>query len=306
MIRAVAIAVVAGLLATGAVVPAGAQAFAGAGAAPVTVAGETITESDAFTFMRGLYGAAHRRESPPLDTVEKSPAAMPPDAPLVSYQGRQPGPPAKQLILITSDSKSTTGRAFELAYLAALVIAVMDNGDAGRTLQSIYARTPSDRASRLALGASFARAFTVLSDRKAARAAGDAAWIKKNVITGTTRAAAYHMLESRGLTAYNSAFVKGRSIPAARPDPRHPLAGATCDMSDQESGAWPTMNQPLPKLTGACAVKHRKPVPNPTAEIYLDGAFNIVCSWSTPVTIAFDRRDRVTAVRVKELAGGCL
>ncbi len=266
---------------------------------------QTITKSDISAFMNGLFGLRRRPRSPQIHAVSKDPAAMPSEAPLVSYQGRNLGPPARQVIWMSTAQKSRADPRYGEAYLAALALAVMDNGDAGRTLQAIYARTPRDRASRQALGNAFARAFKAVSDQSAALAADEAAWIPQHVVPGTTRAAAYHMLKSKGLTAYNWAFVKGKPISAVGPA-KHRLVFAGCDTGDWSSGAWPYMNEPLPKQEGFCALDRRyKPMPNPDAELDLAGAFDVDCGWSTHIVITFNRSDRVATVKVDKPTVGC-
>jgi hypothetical protein len=251
----------------------------------VAIDGKTITKSDVLAVMRGLYRASGHRSSAQIQWVPKVPAAMPSDAPLVSYQGKVTGPRARRVIWMSE------------------ALAVMDNGDGGPTFQAIYARTPRDRASRQALGDSFARAFKAVSEEHAAFAAGEAVWIHEHVVPGTSRSAAYHLLKSRGLTAYNSAFVKGKSIPARG----NPPVGPSCVWGDPSSGAWPTMNQPLPKQEGACASRvGSRPMPNPYVELALDGAFNMICAWSTRIVITFNHDDRVAAVKVGKPDAACL
>jgi hypothetical protein len=265
--------------------------------------GQTISEKDILEFTKGVYGlwSPHSRE---IQEVSKDPRAMPSDSPLVSYRGREPGPSPRQIIWTSSAAEAKNGKSYYEAYVAALALAVMHDGNAGRTLQAIYARTPRTRAARRALAEAIVRAFTAVSDRKEARAADDAVWIPKHIVPGTTRADAYGMLKSRGLTAYNGAFVKGKAIPARE----HPHVGAGCEAGDKSAGAWPYMNEPVPKQDGLCAEMYgtRKAMPNPDAELELDGGFDLGCGHSTDVVITFDRHDRVAMVKVGKRRTSCI
>ena len=264
--------------------------------------GQTISEKDIRAFANGVYGlwSPHSQQ---IQEVSKDPRAMPSDAPLVSYQGKDPGPPPRQIIWTSTAPQAKDDTRYYEAYVAALALAVMEKGDAGPTLQAIYARTPRNRGSRQALAKSVAGAFKAVSDRREARAADDAVWIPKHVVPGTTRAAAYSMLKSRGLTAYNGSFVKAKPIPSRE----HPHVGAGCEAGDRSRGAWPYMNEPLPKQEGACAdLSVRRPMPNPDAELELDGGFDLGCGHTTAVVITFDRNDRVARVKVDKPRTGCI
>lgn len=271
----------------------------------VEVNGQEIGSGDLDAFISGYYQP--KAGSPPMKTIVKDPSAMPSDAPYASYQGRGAGPPPVEVIWVSSAigamHRPEEKRAAEDQYMAAAVLALMDAGNAGPALQAIYAKTPADRPSRLALGLSFARAFQAASDQSAAFAASQAEWIRKNIPPGMTRAAAYTLLKSKGLTAYNWAFVKGKPIP-----PSHGSSGG-CDATDWASAAWPYKGEPLPKEQGGCAdlTANRPPsIPNPDAELELSGAFDVACGWTTDVTIAFDDADRVKTVRVDRPHPVCL
>jgi hypothetical protein len=271
----------------------------------VQVDGQQIGSRDIEAFISGYYQP--KAGSPRMKTIVKDPSAMPPDAPYASYQGREPGPPPVEVVWVSSAIGSMhhleEERAADEQYMAAAGLAVMDAGNAGSALQAVFAKTPSDRASRLALGLSFARAFQSASDQSAAFAASQAEWIRTNISLGTTRAAAYTLLKSKGLTAYNWAFVKGRPIP-----PSHGSTGG-CDATDWASAAWPYKGEPLPKEQGGCAdltANRPRSIPNPDADLELSGAFNVACGWTTDVVIAFGDDDRVKAVRVDAPHSECL
>jgi len=254
----------------------------------VAVQGQAITWSDILGFFNGVFSPKLR-----LQRVEKEAAEMPPDAPLVSYQGRTRGTPFYEIIWI---SKSPRADVFSDSYVAAIALAVLDAGNAGPTFQAIYAKAPPDRASRLTLGDAIAKALTSASDQSAEYAANQADWIRVHIVRGITRAAAYAMLKSRGVVAYNWMYVKGK-----------PISLVGCSTMDQSSGAWPYKNEPLPVQRGVCAENHpTKPIVNPNAEIELDGAFNLGCSWKTQIVIKFDNHDRVTNVSIDKPLQGCL
>lgn len=244
---------------------------------------------------------------------------MPADARYVSYQGRDPGPPPVEIFWISTDIRSLSlpGPQYDEKtnvsndqYVAATALAVMDAGDAGPTLQAVYARTPSDRASRIELGESVARALQAASDQSAAFAWEEAEWIRSNLAPGVTRTTAYEMLMSKGLTAYNWSFIKGRPIP---PPPRtsgNTIIGGGCDTSDLSSGAWPYQGEPLPSQQGVCAEIFANHPPestrNPEARLELAGAFSLNCAWPIYVIIRFDDSDRVKAVQIDKPRSICL
>jgi hypothetical protein len=280
----------------------------------VAVLGQPIEWKDIWAFMAGLYKSPP--DSPQIKTVWKAPTAMPSDAPYVSYEGRDSGPRPTEVIWAIRSSPTWTsdpnfeqkGKVLNNEYVAAVALAVMDAGNAGATLQAIYAQTSSDRASRLALGNAVAQALQSASDQAAAFTASDADWIRAHIVPGMTRTAAYEMLKSKGLIAYNWAFVKGRAIPA--PAAPAPAIGGGCDMSDASSGAWPYKGQPLPKQEGVCAQWSADHPPkssaNPEARLELEGAFNLSCSWSTYIEIRFRDDDRVKDVQIDEPRSTCL
>lgn len=278
----------------------------------VTVQGKEIDWADIDAFMRSVY-AQHRR-LPEISEVRKEPTAMPPDARYVSYQGRDPGPPLTEIVWISADARpfadprviGSARQAYD-EYAAAMALAVMDDGGAGPTLEAIYANTPADRKDRLALGASFAKALADASDQTAAFAAEEVHWIHSHVVPGMTRSAAYDALRSRGLTAYNRAFIKGKPTP---PIPgsagQAPIIG--CSWTDQTSGAWPYRGEPLPEQEGSCArMLARQPasIPNPDAVVTLGGPFNLGCSWSTRIVLSFGDDDRVKAVDIDKSRPTC-
>jgi hypothetical protein len=156
-----------------------------------------------------------------------------------------------------------------------------------------------------ALTASAALQFA--SDHNAAYAVSEARWVRANIVPGMTRAAAYRMLKSEGLTAFNSAFVKGRAIPATSPDPRYPLNGAGCEYPDAADGNWPYKGEYLPKQEGACALSRpTTSEANPDAYIELPGEFNMACAWRTYITVKFDESDRIRTVHVGAATPTCL
>lgn len=261
-------------------------------------------------FMRGLYGNQKTFE---IKSIPKAPADMPPDTPYVSYQGREPGSPTVQIIWISTatansrDEENTQG--VEDEYVAATALAVMDAGNAGPTLQTLYAKTPNDRKAHLALGLSFAQAWHAASDQSAAFAAGQATWVQTHVIPGMTRSAAYDLVKIKGLTAYNYSFIKGKAIPPQSDSTGHVITGGGCDMSDKSSAAWPYQGELVPSREGACAeyfASKPKSIPNPDAELNLPGAFNIACGWSTRIVITFTEADRVKAVDIGQPRSTCL
>ena len=153
---------------------------------------------------------------------------------------------------------------------------------------------------------SVSTALQIASNHRASYADSKARWIRASIVPGMSRAVAYQMIKSEGLTAYNSAFVKGRPIPAPSPDPRNPLNGTGCEY-DTSSGDWPYKNEPLPKQEGACTLNELfGPKTRPDADIELPGAFNIACSWLTEITIAFDESDRITTVNVGTPSPVCM
>jgi hypothetical protein len=268
----------------------------------VSVLGQPFEWKDIWAFMGGLYKP--HPDSPQIKIVRQAPAAMPSDAPYVSYQGRDPGPPPTEVIWMAESAPASAtdpndAKAMNDQYAAAAALAAMDAGNAGPALQAIYAKTPSDRESRLALGNSFAEALRSASGQAAAFSANEADWIRTHIAPGTTRAAAYEMLKSRRLTAYNRAFVKGK-----------PATGGSCDLTDRLSGAWPYKGEPLPKQEGACASWFFPNPPtsasNPEAQLELSGAFNLYCGWSTYIEIRFNDDDRVKEVQIDEPRPTCL
>ncbi len=308
-----------GLLVSAAPVAALAQVQAQA-PVQVVVQGRTIGMSDIMSFVQGLYGKQGLlgpEGSIKIETVTKSPDAMPSDAPYVSYQGREPGPPPLEIIWISSAARpihvdpsfEQIAQRVDQEYVAAAALAVMDAGKAGATLNAIYLSTPANLQARLALGKSFAQAFRSAGDQTAAFAAAQAKWISSNIVPGTPRSVAYEMLKAKGLTAYNYDFVKGKPVPPPpSQDPGHVIIGAGCDMSDNSSGAWPYQGESLPKQEGVCAEVAGRPksIPNPNAEITLSGAFNLYCGWTTDVVITFTETDRVKAVSVADPRSVCM
>jgi hypothetical protein len=283
----------------------------------VRVLGEPIGWDDIGDFLTGVYKP--NPQSPGRKILWKSPSDMPADARYVWYQGRDPGPPPVESIWISTDAISlpTSEPQYDEKtklsneqYVAATALAVMDAGNAGPTLQAIYARSPSDRASRLELGKSVARALQTASDQSAAFAAGEAAWIRSHIVAGVPRVTAYEMLKSKGLTAYNWAFIKGKPIPPPPRSSENSVIGGGCDTSDISSGAWPYQGEPLPGRQGVCAQIFASHPPesirNPEARLELAGAFNLTCSWSIDVIIRFDDSDRVTYVQVEKPRSICI
>lgn len=283
----------------------------------VRLQGEPIGWDDIWDFLKGVHKPSP--QSPGSEIVWKTPSAMPADARDVSYQGRDPGPPPVELIWISTDVRdlSTADPQYDEKtkisneqYVAATALAVMDAGDAGPTLQAIYARTPSDRASRLELGKSVARALQTASDQSAAFAAGEAEWIRSNIVAGVPRVTAYEMLKSKGLTAYNWAFIRGKPIPPPPRTSENAVIGGGCDTSDISSGAWPYQGERLPSRQGICAQIFASHPPestrNPEAQLELAGAFNLNCSWSVDVIIRFDDSDRVKSVQVNKPRSICI
>jgi hypothetical protein len=201
-------------------------------------------------------------------------------------------------------------KAMNDEYVAAAALAVMDAGNAGTTLQTIYAKTSSDRASRLALGKAFEEAVQSASNQAAAFTAREADWIRTHIVPGTTRVAAYEMLKSKGLTAYNWAFVKGKPMRAPETSaPDHPTIGGACSTIDASSGAWPYKGELLPKQEGVCAHladNRPKSLSNPEAQLELGGAFNLYCGWSTYIEIRFNDDDRVKEVQIDKPRSTCL
>jgi len=271
----------------------------------VAVSGETIGWDDIRDFLTGVSKPNHQSTGSKI--IWKKPSEMPADARYVSYEGRDPGPPPVELIWISTDVRSLSSHE---QYVAATALAVMDAGDAGPTLQAIYARSPSDRASRLELGKSVARALQTASDQSAAFAAGEAQWIRSNIVPGVRRATAYEMLKSKGLTAYNWSFIKGKSIPPPPRSSENVVIGGGCDTSDISSGEWPYQGEPLPSQQGVCAQIFASHPPestrNPEAQLDLAGAFNLNCAWSTDVIIRFDDTDRVKSVQVDKPRSICM
>jgi len=171
-------------------------------------------------------------------------------------------------------------------------------------------KSPSDRASRLELGKSVARALQTVSDQSAAFAAGEAEWIRSNLVPGVARVTAYEMMKSQGLTAYNWSFIKGKSIPAPPRSSENVFIGGGCDTSDISSGEWPYQWEPLPTQPGVCAQIFAGHPPestrNPEAQSEIAGAFNLNCAWSIDVIIRFDDSDRVKSVQVDKPRSICV
>lgn len=135
-------------------------------------------------------------------------------------------------------------------YVAATALAVMDAGNAGPTLQALYAQTPNDRKAHVALGLSVAQALREASDQSAAFAEGQASWIFSHVVPGMTRSGAYELLRTEGLTAYNYFLVKGKPIPPQSDSTGDAKTGGGCDTSDKSSGAWPYQGETVPSQEG--------------------------------------------------------
>jgi hypothetical protein len=173
----------------------------------VTVQGRAIDWADISAFTRAIN--PHIPQSFLIRLITKVPADMPSDARYVSYQGKDPGSPSTGIVWISSDARPFADTrvvpsaqvAYE-QYVAAIVLAVMDGGTAGPTLEAIYASTPANRADRLALGESFAKALEAVSNQSAAFASNETQWIRSHIIPGMTRSAAYQMLRSQEITAY--------------------------------------------------------------------------------------------------------
>jgi hypothetical protein len=279
----------------------------------VTVQGRAIGWADIDAFTRAVNALNY--QPLPIRVIKKEPTDMPSDARYVSYQGREPGSAPTEIIWISSDARPfadpralvSSQRAYE-EYVVAMALAVMDDGTAGSTLEAIYTSTPANRADRFALGESFAKALATASDESVAFASKEAQWIRSHITPGMTRAAAYKMLRSQGLTAYNYAFVKGLAIPRVVTNANRVVLAGGCDRSNPSSGAWPYQREPLPKQEGACAQMFaRTPasIPNPDADVTLGGAFNLACSLSTRIVLSFTIDDRVKAVNVGEPTQTC-
>ena len=234
----------------------------------VSVQGPTITMKDIGEFMQGAYATGDLQ----LTFVEKPSSQMPPDTPYADYRGRS-GKPPKEIVWVLSPAEYTDSATpvpspvpDQLAWMhdtatdalvAAIVLAVMDSGRAGRALQSLYAETPSDRDARLALGRSVVHAFAALSDQQASDAVAQTTWIATNVKPGASRAEAYAFLKSKGFVAYNTAYVhvKGGTVERSTN-----AVTVRCDnTSDRSSANWPYRNEPLPKVeAGPCADLQRE------------------------------------------------
>jgi hypothetical protein len=277
----------------------------------VAIGGRQITMMDIGLFQRGMYSQA----VPHIRQIDKPPSEMPADSPYVSFQGRDAGPPVAEIIWLSTGDRDPNAPEAEVrkmneAYVGAMALAIMDAGRAGSTLQAVFANTPSDRTSRLALGAAVARAFSTASDQSAAYAASEADWIKAHLVPGTSRDAAYDMLRSRNLVAYNTDYAKVIEQPEKFTSSGESL-GRTCDMNaDRASGNWPYQNEALPKWEGACADLHpgRHFTAEPDANVMLWGGFTVVppCGCHTLVTITFDAQDRVKAVSLDKPRCPCL
>jgi len=276
----------------------------------VSVGDRQITMMDIILFEQGMYSQA----TPKIQQVQKRPTEMPPDSPYVSYQGRDAGPPEIETIW-----ESTATRNPNLSYaaskkvakelVAAMALALMDAGRAGPMLQAIYASTPSDRASRLALGAAIAQAFVTAGVQGAAYAASEAAWIREHLVPGTSRDAAYEVLRSKNLVAYNFDYIKAIGQPE-KFLPSGESLGTACDLqTNRTSGNWPYRNEPLPNREGACAgIPRAAFTPEPDAHVMLWGAFSVMptCGCRTEVTITFDAQDRVNAVQADKPRCPCV
>jgi hypothetical protein len=259
----------------------------------VAVNGQPISRDDIRALVKGAFAARPQQ-------VPKEPAAMPSDAPLVFYAGHG-------TIWVSKTVDADLGafarempaqQPAEDAFVAAVALAAMDAGTAGKPWQDIYRQVSSDEASRLAFGKSIAEALKTASDQSAAFAADQSAWIQSQIAPGTTRDRAYAMLKSRGLVAYNPAFEQSRAIGDSACLP--PL--------DPNSGNWPYQNEPVPKNTGACALMNgeTKPMPNPDAMVKLGGAFGLGCEEATLTTINFGADDRVSKVTIDKLSPSCI
>lgn len=147
--------------------------------------------------------------------------------------------------------------------------------------------------------------FQAASSRAAADAERTAEEIRTHVVAGETRTEVYRFLRGAGLTPYDYRFVRGTTI--SGPDPKRPRDGIGCDLSARAGGAWPYRNEPLPRQPAGCEAEAVSgPVPEPDAELELGGGFDISCGWNTQAVIGFDRRDRVSGVRIIGPRSTCL
>jgi hypothetical protein len=275
----------------------------------VTVQGQPFGWDDIGAFLKQMN--APSAPYPPITKVMKKRSDMPMDEQFASYRGLDSGPPAAEIVWIAPghsehDSPPDAGNQ----YLLAMTLAVLDSGGAGPKLQSLYAKA-TNAQERRTLARAVVQAFQSASDQSAAFAAAEVSWIQGHVRPGVSRSFAYQLLRSKGLTAYNWSFIKGKPVPAPMNQEKNGVVfGASCDTSDIASGEWPYQGERLPKQDGACGdifkMNPPKSIANPEVDLYFFGAFDFFCGTRTHVEITFDDTDRVLAVNVDTMPRICI
>ena len=269
-----------------------AWAYANVGPIDVTVSGQKVTYDDFRNLVRGVL-TAH------INQVTKDPAEMPPEAPLVYYAGNRTLWVSKNLNqnLGTFANVPPADQPGEDAFLAAAGLAAMDAGTAGQPWESLYRRAGTAAAARIALGTEVVDAWKSASDQSAKYAAAQSAWMQSRIRIGMSRGDVYSALRSQGLVAYNPAYSQ-----------LSPSEGCVAPFRDAGNGTWPQPNEPVPPPEGSCAdlFSPATPAPNPSAFVYIVGAFGLGCDQASETTIAFGSDDRVSRVDVNTHRGGCI
>jgi len=232
-----------------------------------------------------------------IDTIAKDHSQMPAGYRYAFYAGRDPST-GHEVVWEANLGKGEGGNdQDDDEHVAAYALAALDARDVGEPWKTFYSHAAGD-AARQALGRDIVRTLQEASDQKKAAAAADAAWIRRYIVVGLSRANAYAALRSYGLVPYNSAFNPGVPID------KNGTKG--CDFSDQSTAAWPYHGEPLPKRTGECVSFKNDPGAFPSANITLGGAFNLGCSSEIAISIAFDNSDHVKLVHISDPEWSCV
>lgn len=261
--------------------------------APVASTAPALSDRDLVSLITSIFRIDQLRPRVGLERLVKPANEMPPNDPMVHYAGR--GPKGEAYLWIYANARThldpASLKAYEEAYTAALLAVAMERGAAGPDWQRRYEAATD----KVAFTHGFAHAWTVLGERKSAKARSDIAWVHANIEPGMTRATVYALLKRRGLVATNGVYNPGR-----RTGP------GSCEYESTASAAeWPRAGQPLPHTPcappGATGV-----LAHPAVFIDYTVGMNIACGTSVTQTFTFGAGDKLVSVTDSKESTTCL
>jgi hypothetical protein len=163
----------------------------------VRIEGKGVPPSDLIDLEIGMIGASQR-----LTGVQTDAASMPQAAPDVWYAGNDTKQPGKGIVWF-SRSADQNSAAFRKQQTVALVLRALDEGFGGKVLQSLFAATSQDTASRVRLGGDVFGAMQSASDQTVQFSTKMQTWLLAHIKIGMTRSAVYEMVKSQNVRIYD-------------------------------------------------------------------------------------------------------